>query len=89
MKNHVKVYLKHFGYGETDLIPCEVCGCRAVDIHQIKPRGMGGSNTKDFIENLMAMCRRCHEKLGDRKDTLDLLIEKHSAKLGYGITEKL
>lgn len=89
MKNHVKVYLKHFGYCETDFIPCEVCGCRAVDIHHIKARGMGGSNTKDKIENLQALCRQCHLDFGDKKQFMDFLIEKHSAKLGYGITEKL
>ena len=48
------------GYDETDWIPCEVCGAKAVDIHHIEARGMGGSKTKDVIENLMALCRSCH-----------------------------
>ena len=60
MKKHTKVYLQGMGYDQTDFICCEVCGAKAVDIHHIEPRGMGGSKTKDVIENLMALCRNCH-----------------------------
>jgi hypothetical protein len=47
-----------------DYIPCEVngCTCRAVDIHHIDRRGMGGSKTKDYIENLVGLCRNHHDK---------------------------
>ena len=61
MIKHKKIYFNHFGFGEQDFIPCEVCGKRAVDIHHIDPKGMGGSKTKDHIDNLMALCRECHE----------------------------
>tara|TARA_R100000900_G_C3262391_1_gene149833 strand:+ start:292 stop:549 length:258 start_codon:yes stop_codon:yes gene_type:complete len=60
MKKHTKIYLKHFDYGEQDFIGCEICSRRAVDIHHIEARGMGGSKTKDYIENLAALCRECH-----------------------------
>ena len=60
MKKHTKVYLQGMGYDVTDFVPCEVCGAKAVDIHHIEPRGMGGSKEKDTIENLMALCRNCH-----------------------------
>jgi len=56
MKPHTKVYLRHFGYGEQDMIPCEICKKRAVDIHHITGRGKG----KDVIENLIALCREHH-----------------------------
>jgi len=62
MKKHTKIYLTHFDYGEQDFIGCEACGSRAVDIHHIEARGLGGSKTKDFIENLAALCRSCHTK---------------------------
>lgn len=61
MKKHTKIYMEHFDYGIDDFIPCEVCKTRAVDIHHIEPRGMGGSKLKDFIANLVALCRACHE----------------------------
>lgn len=52
--------MEYFDYCIDDYIPCEVCKTRAVDIHHIEPRGMGGSKSKDFIANLVALCRACH-----------------------------
>lgn len=60
MKKHTKVYLQGMGYSVADWIPCEWCGKTAVDVNHIEPRGMGGSKTKDYIENLVGMCRECH-----------------------------
>lgn len=77
MKKHVKIYLDHFGYTGDDFIACEVCGSRAVDIHHIDCRGMGGSKTKDKIENLMALCRSCHVEYGDKKQHVDFLMSIH------------
>jgi len=81
VKKHIVVYLHHFNYDTDDFIPCEVCGSKAVDIHHIKARGMGGSNTKDVIENLQALCRKCHLDFGDKKQWMDFLIDKHKNKL--------
>ena len=77
MQNHTEIYFKFFGYDESDFIECEVCGCRAVDIHHIDARGMGGSKKKDFIENLMGLCRYCHVKYGDKAQWMDFLIMMH------------
>ena len=81
MKNHTKVYLNHFGYTGEDFICCEVCGARAVDLHHIFRRGMGGSKSADTIENIMALCRKCHIEYGDKKQYMDFLKEKHKDKL--------
>ena len=62
MKRHTKIYLEHHGYSVADTILCEKCGAVAVDIHHIKPKGMGGNPKEDTIENLMALCRDCHTK---------------------------
>ena len=66
MKKHTKIYLDYFDYGIEDFIPCEICGGKAVDIHHLEAKGMGGSKTKDYIENLIALCRehhvRCHSE---------------------------
>ena len=78
MKNHTKIYFKHFGYDVTDFVPCEICKGKAVDIHHIDCRGMGGSKTKDNIENLMALCRGCHYIFGDKKQWIDYLKQTHN-----------
>tara|TARA_R100000152_G_C6772265_1_gene199077 strand:+ start:1310 stop:1657 length:348 start_codon:yes stop_codon:yes gene_type:complete len=63
LKKHVKIYIEFFDYVEGDFMPCEMmCGDRATDVHHIQRRGMGGSKTKDYIENLAGLCRDCHMK---------------------------
>jgi 5-methylcytosine-specific restriction endonuclease McrA len=81
LKLHTKIYFKHFGYDVSDFIPCEVCGRKAVDIHHIRCRGMGGSKSHDDITNLMALCRECHINFGDKKQHIEFLIEKHFEKI--------
>jgi hypothetical protein len=77
MKKHTKVYTKYFDYGLEDFMGCEVCGQRAVDIHHIEARGMGGTDEEDYIENLMGLDRECHIKYGDKKQYINFLKEKH------------
>ena len=63
MRKHTKLYMDFFDYGEQDFVMCEMCmQDRAVDIHHIQGRGMGGSKEKDYIENLVGLCRECHLK---------------------------
>ena len=68
MKKHTKIYFDYFGYDKTDFIACEVCGSKSVDIHHLDAKGMGGSKLKDYIENLIAVCRDCHIKCHDNKE---------------------
>ena len=81
MKKHTKIYLDYFGYDTSDFIPCEICGAKAVDIHHIEPRSMGGSKTKDVIENLQALCRSCHMKYEGNKKDKDMLKVVHKVKM--------
>lgn len=81
MKKHTQIYLKAMGYDTTDFIPCEVCQAQAVDIHHIDSRGMGGSKHADIIENLMALCRKCHTNLGDKKQYKELLVATHALRM--------
>lgn len=69
MKRHTRVWLKSRGYYAPNMlpndlnIPCEFCRVRSiVDINHIEPRGMGGSKTKDTPENLIGLCRYCHNE---------------------------
>jgi hypothetical protein len=83
MKKHTKIYFDYFGYTEADFIRCEICSARAVDIHHIDARGMGGDPTqsKDVIENLMAVCRTCHDEYGDKIKHKELLRKIHYKNL--------
>ena len=81
MKKHTRIYLDAMGYTDTDFVPCEVCGCKAVDIHHIEARGMGGSKAADTIENLQAVCRRCHITYGDKAHYKELLKDIHNARI--------
>lgn len=77
MKKHKQIYFDFFGLDESCFVGCEICGAQAVDIHHIDARGMGGSKTKDFIENLQAVCRKCHIDYGDKTEFKDKLKEVH------------
>jgi 5-methylcytosine-specific restriction endonuclease McrA len=43
---------------------------------------MGGSKTKDTIENLQALCRQCHIFFGDKDEYLQFLKDKHNDIIG-------
>ena len=79
MKEHTKIYLASNGFDSSDFIPCEVCSTKAVDIHHIKARGMGGATSRNEPSNLMALCRSCHIAYGDKEQFLEFLIQKHKS----------
>lgn len=64
MQRHVKIYMDYFDYKTQSEIMCEACTAPAVDIHHIHGRGEG----KDVIENLQALCRRCHDRATTSKN---------------------
>ena len=53
-----------FNYAEQDFIPCEMeCGSKAVDCHHLtKQSKFGTKKEKDYIENIIGVCRDCHIK---------------------------
>ena len=80
MKIYTQTYMEFFGYDISDWIPCECCGRQAQDIHHIWARSIR-SDLHDKIENLMALCRICHIKYGDKKQYRDYLQEIHNKKI--------
>jgi len=82
MVNHKKVYTTFFNLDISDRILCTSCGQDAVDIHHIHPRGMGGSE-KDYIENLVALCRLCHDKAENSRSFNKGIRIKHLNKVIY------
>jgi 5-methylcytosine-specific restriction endonuclease McrA len=69
------------GFDIADFVPCEVCGAKAIDIHHIEARGMGGTKKGDEIENLMALCRSCHVAYGDIKSQIEFLKNIHLKRM--------
>jgi hypothetical protein len=64
MQKYTKIYLDFFGFGLDNYIPCQICLRKAEGIHHIKYRSQGGT---DDIENIMAVCTECHDKLHFKK----------------------
>lgn len=71
--------MEYFGYGEQDVPFCETCGSVAVDVHHIDLKGMGGDPDADNIENLIGLCRHCHDiahgKVAGKELTRETLFE--------------
>jgi 5-methylcytosine-specific restriction endonuclease McrA len=82
MKPYVKTYLKVMGFTTDCKIPCEICSKTAVDIHHIEARSKHKELIND-ISNLMALCRDCHIKYGDKKQYKEYLKNIHNG-IQYG-----
>jgi len=70
MKNHVDIY-RQFWWDELTLAQteqCNVCGEWGGDIHHLSSRGLGSSKFKNYIENLICLCRNCHNKCHSNKE---------------------
>jgi len=86
MQKHTQVYLEYF-WKEQHEVMCEVCERQAIDIHHIIKRSKFGSKTKhlrDVIENLIAVCRNCHERAHMQRKpylTIEQLQEIHNRNL--------
>jgi hypothetical protein len=63
--------MKHFNLHEGDYVYSEISGLPCTDIHHIDNKGMGGSNNKDYIENLIALTREEHELCHKHKSIND------------------
>jgi 5-methylcytosine-specific restriction endonuclease McrA len=75
--------MKYLKYTSADFIPCTVCHKEATDIHHIDPRMMGGvkDNRLDTIENLVALCRSCHNKAEDDDTFNETVRRKHLKRI--------
>lgn len=70
MQKHIKVYLEYY-WIEQEQVICEACWKKWVDIHHIQQRSFYWKKTKhlqDKIENLIWLCRLCHQKAHFQKE---------------------
>jgi len=68
MTKHCRIYLEYFSLGEQDVWQCEACmkqdHIQNFDLHHIHGRGKG----KDVIDNIICLCRKCHNRAHSSKD---------------------
>ena len=63
MKDYKKLFSRFWSVSSDDALLCWYCNQSvAVDIHHIEPKKMGGGskNRLNRIDNLFAVCRKCH-----------------------------
>ena len=72
MKKHTKIYLKSLGYdlGDPNQFIQSELGGKAVDLHHIV-------NRENRIENLIALTREQHQKHGEVKKDMCMLLRTH------------
>lgn len=75
MKKHTAIWLQAKGLtGYEPYIPCEGgCGSTVVDVHHCESRGMGGRKSMDREDNLVGLCRQCHDKAHRDKEFNEML----------------
>ena len=76
MQAYTKVYLEAFGLDESDFCKCELCPLKATEIHHILSRKKYAIGLLK-IENIMAICRACHQEYGDLIYTMPMLLKIH------------
>ena len=83
MIDYKQKYMEFFMYYKGEFISSEISGEPAVDIHHIFPKGKGGdpSVKHDHIENLIALTRKEHELMGDKKHFRRFLFDMHRNRI--------
>jgi len=71
MKKHTQIFC-NFWNDELTLsqtYQCFLCNSwNGTDIHHLSAKQSGGSKCKDYIENLVCLCRSCHTKCHSDKN---------------------
>jgi len=67
LKKHVKNFLADRGLSGYEPYACEKCGrgvmeSRELDVHHVRHKGIGGSKLLDGADNLIGLCRKCHNE---------------------------
>jgi len=65
MKKYKQNYLDYHNLTTADFIACKHCFKKASDLHHLVFKSQGGG---DNAENLVALCRDCHNKAHNSKE---------------------
>lgn len=82
MKAYTRTYLKFFGFpfDPNFFVPCEYCGAKSVDLHHLIPRSLR-PDLVNRIENIMALCRKDHDRAGKDRAFNEELKQVHRRRL--------
>ncbi len=82
MQSYTKKYMDHFGFDISDYIPCELelhdlgCTGKSTEIHHIRGRG---PDFTDNVNNLIALCRSCHNVAHSSAELTEMVQKVHNA----------
>jgi len=93
MKPHTKIFYDYHKLAASDFIHCAICGAEATDIHHISGKPMGNKSKRyDVPENLIPVCRSCHNDIHNEKISKYLVklnlwgwCECHGTKIEYNL----
>ena len=80
MIKYKKIYLDFWNLTVADFIPCVYCSSPSIDIHHLVFKSQGG---KDEPDNLIALCRCCHEKAHADRNFNKYLKELHEINIKH------
>ena len=86
MKKHVKIFMEYWNISIADITPCFACeGEDGVinDVHHIENKKSGGDpqGLQDRIDNLIGLCRKCHDKAHFEKGYNEICKEKLNERI--------
>jgi len=77
MKEHTKILFKGRNWKIPEDAFCTHCKTFAVDTHHYRNKGSGSSKYLDYYENLIPLCRLCHDIAGVDKEFNHLVYIKN------------
>ncbi len=77
MKEHTKILFKGRNWKIPEDAFCTHCKTFAVDTHHYRNKGSGSSKFLDYYENLIPLCRLCHDMAGVDKEFNHLVYIKN------------
>jgi hypothetical protein len=96
MKPYIKIFYNYHKLTTSDFIHCAICEAEATDIHHISGKPIGNKSKRyDVPENLIPVCRSCHndihnEKISEQecKEALYLWVNTYGTKIEYNLINK-
>ena len=83
LKEHTKILFKGRNWKIPEDAFCTKCNDFATDCHHYRSRKSGGNKNMDYYENLIPLCRLCHDIAGVDKEFNHLVYIKNLENIFY------